>query len=105
MHIFCPLWGVLLPDPSSQKNLQMVSTARVTRRFISVCPPEGGLGSSWLKHALKQRSPTTPIGVVRVVVVLALERVFAVGGEVMAATTRILATAACSLQALDWFRI
>jgi hypothetical protein len=24
-----------------------------------VCPPEGGLGSSWLKHALKQRSPTT----------------------------------------------
>jgi hypothetical protein len=33
-------------------------------RFF-VCPPEGGLGSSWLKHALKQRSPTTLIGVVK----------------------------------------
>ena len=29
-----------------------------------VCPPEGGLGSSWLKRALKQRSPTTLIDVV-----------------------------------------
>jgi hypothetical protein len=24
---------------------------------VFVCPPEGGLGSSWLKHALKQRPP------------------------------------------------
>ena len=59
--------------------------------FFFVCPSEGGLGSSWLKHALKQRSPTTLIGVVRVVVVLVLERVFVVGGEVVAATTRVLA--------------
>jgi hypothetical protein len=29
-----------------------------------VCPPEGGLGSSWLKHALKQRPSTTLLGVV-----------------------------------------
>jgi hypothetical protein len=54
-----------------------------------VCPPEGGLGSSWLKHALKQRSPTALKGVVRAVVVLVLERVFVVGGEVVAATTRV----------------
>ena len=47
----------------------------LARNFF-VCPPEGGLGSSWLKHALKQRPPTTLIGVVRVVVVLVLERVF-----------------------------
>jgi hypothetical protein len=46
--------------------------------MVFVCPPEGGLGSSWLKHASKQRSPTTLIGVVRVVVVLVLERVFVV---------------------------
>jgi hypothetical protein len=31
------------------------------------------------------------VGVVRVVVVLVLERVFVVGGEVVAATTRVLA--------------
>ena len=59
-------------------------------RFL-VCPPEGGLGSSWLKHALKQRPPTTLIGVVRAVVVLVLERDIVVGGEVVAATTRVLA--------------
>ena len=47
--------------------------------------------SSCLKHTLMQRSPTTLIGVVGVVIVLVLERVFVVGGEVMAATTRILA--------------
>jgi hypothetical protein len=40
-------------------------------RFF-VCPPEGGLGSSWLKHALKQRPPTTLIGMARAVVVLVL---------------------------------
>ena len=44
----------------------------------------------WLKHTLKKRSPTTLIGVVGVVVVLVFERAFVVGGEVMAATTRIL---------------
>jgi hypothetical protein len=48
--------------------------------FFFVCPPEGGLGSSWLKHALKERSPTTLIGIVGVVVVLVLERAFVVGG-------------------------
>jgi hypothetical protein len=31
-------------------------------QWVFVCPPEGGLGSSWLKHASKQRSPTTLIG-------------------------------------------
>ena len=56
-----------------------------------VCPPEGGLASSCLKHALKLRSPATLIGVFRAVVVLVLERVFVVGGEVAAATTRVLA--------------
>ena len=61
--------------------------------IIFVCPPEGGLGSSWLKHALKQRPqpPTTLIGVVRAVIVLVLERAFVVKGEVVAATTRALA--------------
>jgi hypothetical protein len=54
-----------------------------------VCPPEGGLGSSWLKHALKQRSPITLTGLVRAVVVIVLERVFVVGGEVVAATTSV----------------
>ena len=48
-------------------------------------PPEGGLGSSWLKHALKQRSPPTLIGVVGAAVVLVLERAFVVGGEVAVA--------------------
>jgi hypothetical protein len=59
--------------------------------FVFACPPEGGLGSIWLKHALKQRSPTILIGVARAVVVLVLERAFVVGGEVVAATTRVLA--------------
>jgi hypothetical protein len=36
MHILCPLLGVLLPDPSLQKNLRMASTARVTSVFWSV---------------------------------------------------------------------
>jgi hypothetical protein len=57
--------------------------------FSSFCLPPG-LGSSWLKHALKERPPTALIGVARAVVVLVLERVFVVGGEV-AAATRVLA--------------
>jgi hypothetical protein len=71
---------IVLPS-SMQKNKSV---------FLSA-PSEGGLGSSWLKHALKERSPTTLIGVVRAVVVLVLERVFVVGGEVVVATTRALA--------------
>ena len=43
------------------------------------------------KTRTRERSPTTLIGVARVVVVLVLERVFVVGGEVVAATTRALA--------------
>jgi hypothetical protein len=43
-------------------------------------PPEGGLGSSWLKHALKQKPSATLVGVVRAVVVLVLERVFGRSG-------------------------
>jgi hypothetical protein len=31
---------------------------------VFVCPPEGGLGSSWLKHALKQRPPIASVAVV-----------------------------------------
>ena len=42
------------------------------------------------KTRIKARSPTTLIGVVGVLV---LERVFVVGGEVVAATTRVLAEA------------
>jgi hypothetical protein len=53
--------------------------------FFFVCPPEGGSGSSWLKHASKQRSPTKLVGVVRAVVVPVLERAFVVGGEVAVA--------------------
>ena len=55
------------------------------------CPPGGGSGSRWLKHASKQRSPTTLVDVVRAVVVLVLERAFVVGGEAVAVTTRALA--------------
>jgi hypothetical protein len=75
------------------RSIFFVSTWGLPRQWLAVakclqnevffsCPPEGGLGSSWLKHASKQRSPTTLIGVVRVVVVLVLERVFVAGGEV-----------------------
>ena len=43
------------------------------------------------KHTSKQRPPTTLVGVARAVVVFVLERVFVVGGEVVAATARVLA--------------
>jgi hypothetical protein len=52
----------------------MPSVLSIFRLFV--CPPERGSSSSWLEHAPKQRSPTTLVGVVRVVVVLVLERVF-----------------------------
>ena len=78
-------------DENSRFYVEKGTFFCLTRLLFLVCPPEGGLGSSWLKHASKQRSPTTLIGVVRVVVVLVLERVFVVGGEVVAATTRALA--------------
>jgi hypothetical protein len=54
---------------SSYLEKKTAKTIRtVPRAAIFVCPPEGGLGSSWLKHASKQRSPTTLIGMVGVCV-------------------------------------
>jgi hypothetical protein len=47
--------------------------------------------ASWLKHASKQRPLIALAGVVGPVVVLVLGRAFVVGGEVVAATTRVLA--------------
>jgi hypothetical protein len=49
------------------------------------------LCSSWLKHASKQIPPTTLEGVARAAVAPVLERAFVVGGEVLAATPRVLA--------------
>jgi hypothetical protein len=54
----------------------LLNTRKHKTELLLSAPPEGALGSSWLKHALKQRPPTTLIGVVRVVVVLVLFFVF-----------------------------
>jgi hypothetical protein len=47
--------------------------------FVFVCPPEGGLGSSWLKHALKERSPNTLVGVVYYLLLFFFDFDWAVG--------------------------
>jgi hypothetical protein len=45
-----------------RRNPRFLSAPPKFRFFFFVCPPEGGLGSSWLKHASKQRSPTKSFG-------------------------------------------